>query len=327
MRVLLLALATVSSQVMGLAQMGSPGGGETQVIALHPTDPGTLYAGAAKGLCKTTSGGKDNWPSSGLEALSPRAIVLDRSKPQVLYVGTYEMGVYKSTDGARSWSRTSSGITNGRIRGLVIDPENGQIVYAGTDGGGVFKTVDGGKNWREANRGLVDKTLRRLVGDPGNAEILYAGTWHGVYKSTEGGEIWSANRNGLYDIDVRAIAIDPSNSSVLYAATSSAGVFKSTDGGQSWNSGKEPLTQHILALAVDPTASSHVYAGTTKGVFRSIDGGSRFRPAGLQWSNRTWTLVFDTKTNPPTLYYGGEGGVLKTTSRGMWWDVTGPQRN
>ncbi len=212
MRVLLLALATVSSQVMGLAQMGSPGGGETQVIALHPTDPGTLYAGAAKGLCKTTSGGKDNWPSSGLEALSPRAIVLDRSKPQVLYVGTYEMGVYKSTDGARSWSRTSSGITNGRIRGLVIDPENGQIVYAGTDGGGVFKTVDGGKNWREANRGLVDKTLRSLVGDPGNAEILYAGTWHGVYKSTDGGEIWSANRNGLYDIDVRAIAIDPSKS-------------------------------------------------------------------------------------------------------------------
>ena len=79
MRVLLLMFAAVSTLVPGLAQMGSPGGGETQAIALHPTDPGTLYAGAAKGLCKTTSGGKNNWPSSGLEALSPRAIVLDRS--------------------------------------------------------------------------------------------------------------------------------------------------------------------------------------------------------------------------------------------------------
>ena len=56
-----------------------------------------------------------------------------------------------------------------------------------------------------------------------------------------------------------------------------------------------------------------------KGVFRSIDGGSRFWPAGLQWSNRNWTLVFDTKTDPPTLYYGGEGGVLKTTSGGRRW--------
>ncbi len=79
-------------------------------------------------------------------------------------------------------------------------------------------------------------------------------------------------------------------------------------------------------IALHPTDPGIIYAGMTKGVFRSTDGGSRFRPAGLQWSNRTWTLVFDTKTDPPTLYYGGEGGVLKTTNGGMWWDVTDPQR-
>ena len=117
-----MALAMAWSAAVGQAQMGSPGGGETQAIALHPQDPQILYAGAAKGLCKTTKGGKDNWPSSGLEALSPRSIVLDPSDPEILYVGTYEMGVYKSTDGARSWVRASAGITNGRIRGLVIDP-------------------------------------------------------------------------------------------------------------------------------------------------------------------------------------------------------------
>ncbi len=82
-------------------------------------------------------------------------------------------------------------------------------------------------------------------------------------------------------------------------------------GGQTWNSGQEPLPQEILALAVNPYEPGHVYAGTTKGVFRSTDGGSRFRPAGLQWSNRTWTLVFNTKTDPPTLYYGGEGAFSR----------------
>ena len=58
MRILLLALVAVSHQVMVLARVGSPGGGETQTNALHPMDPATLFAGAAKGLCKTTSGGR-----------------------------------------------------------------------------------------------------------------------------------------------------------------------------------------------------------------------------------------------------------------------------
>ena len=58
------------------AQMGSPGHGETQAVALHPTDPMILYAGAAKGLCKTIKGGKDNWPTVGLDTFSPRAIVV-----------------------------------------------------------------------------------------------------------------------------------------------------------------------------------------------------------------------------------------------------------
>jgi photosystem II stability/assembly factor-like uncharacterized protein len=103
-------------------------------------------------------------------------------------------------------------------------------------------------------------------------------------------------------------------------------VYRSADGGWTWTLGREPLIQHILTLAVDPQNSAHVYAGTQKGVFRSADSGMSFQVAGLQWSNRTWTLVFDARTTPSTLYYGGEGGVLKTTNGGRWWDVTGPQR-
>jgi len=309
------------------AQMGLPGGGETQAIALHPTNAQIIYVGAAKGLCKTTKGGKDNWPSMGLAHLSPRHIVLDPSNSDVIYTGTYEMGVYKSTDAAGSWQAVNAGIANGKIRGLAIDPTNGQTIYAGTDGGGVFKTTDGGASWREINHGLIDKTLRTLIIDPRAPDTLYAGTWHGVYKTTDGGENWKANRDGLYDIDVRALATDPTHSQILYAATDPGGVYRSTDGGWTWTLGAKPLIQHILTLAVDPHSPTHVYAGTTKGVFQSTDSAESFRTAGLQWSNRTWTLVFDDRTTPATLYYGGEGGVLKTQDGGKWWDVTGPQRN
>lgn len=71
--------------------MGSPGGGDAQAIALHPTRPEIIYVGAAKGLCKTTQGGQDNWPSTGLAHLGPslRDVGLNRDM-RVLVLGRHE---------------------------------------------------------------------------------------------------------------------------------------------------------------------------------------------------------------------------------------------
>jgi len=185
MRTLWFVLVTVAVPVAGSGQMGSPGGGETQAIALHPTDTQIIYVGAARGLCKTTEGGADGWPSTGLEALSPRVIALSSANPDVLYVGTYQSGIYKTSDAAASWRPASTGLTNLHVRGIVVDWDNSERIYAATDGGRVFKSMDGGANWHQANRGLVDKTLRCLVQDPDDSATLYACTWHGVYKTTE----------------------------------------------------------------------------------------------------------------------------------------------
>lgn len=304
-----------------LAQMGSPGGGETQAIALHPTDGNILYVGAAKGLCKTTRGGKDNWPSTGLENVSPRVIALDPANPDTIYAGTYEMGVYKSSDAAKHWTHASHGIANLRVRALVALPG---ALYAGTDGGGIFRSTNGAASWQEINRGLLDKVVRALAADPRNPKVLYAGTWHGVYKTEDAGEHWSADPNGLYDVDVAALTFGPDGA--LFAGTNPRGVYRSHDAGRTWQKGEQPLTEVIQSIAVDPGNAQHVYAGTRAGVFRSTDGGRSFKPAGLRWSNSAWTLVFDPKTTPATLYYGGVGGVLKTTDGGKWWDVTGPVR-
>ena len=91
-------------------------------------------------------------------------------------------------------------------------------------------------------------------------------------------------------------------------------------------SATNPLMEHIECIAVDPANPNQVYVGTRAGIFVSMDGANSFASAGLKWSNMAWTLVFDPKTDPPTLYYGGVGGVLKTTTRGFHWEVTGPVR-
>ncbi|MBH55432.1 MAG: hypothetical protein CMI18_13950 [Opitutaceae bacterium] len=324
---LALFLITISICHYSLGQMGSPGHGETQAICLHPIDPMIIYAGAAKGLCKTVEGGKDNWPTYGLDTFSPRAIVISRSNPELLYTGTYEMGVYKSKDAAGSWTSASDGIYDLRIRAMVIHPQDDQIVYAGTEGTGVFKTTDGGQSWKEVNHGLLDKVIRSLVIDPTRPDTLYAGSWHGVYKTTNGAKSWSANPEGLYDVDVRILALDPTNPDILYAGTQPRGVFRSEDAGKTWIKGTQPLTEFIESMAIDPANPSHVYVGTKAGVFVSLDKGDSFATAGLRWSNHAWTLVFDPKTDPPTLYYGGVGGVLKTTTCGFQWEVTGPVRH
>src|SRR5262249_9161860 len=159
------------------------GGGETLAIALHPADPKIMFVAAARGFCKTIKGGKDNWPAVAMDSLGPRAIVLDPANPDVLYVGTYEVGVYRSTDGARSrkFRAVNNGITDLHVRALAATTG---AVYAGTDGGGIFKTIDGATSWKEMNRGLIDKVVRSLLIDPANPSTIYAGTWHGVYKST-----------------------------------------------------------------------------------------------------------------------------------------------
>lgn len=321
----LLVFATVLSATSLQAQMGSPGQGETQAIALHPTDPKILYAGAAKGFCKTLEGGNDNWPVYGLDTLSPRVIAVSQSNPEVIYAGTYEMGIHKSVNGARSWKAMNNGIADLRIRALVLHPQDDQIVFTGTEGSGVFKSVDGGNSWIEINSGLIDKVIRWLVINPDAPDTLYAGTWHGVYTTRNGGKNWSANPNGLYDVDVRVLALDPTNSKIIYAGTQPRGLFRSMDGGVTWTAGAEPLTEHIESMAIDPVKPSHVYVGTKAGVFISKNRGDDFRTAGLRWSNHAWCLIFDPKTSPPTLYYGGVGGVLKTINEGRWWEVTGPK--
>lgn len=322
---ILLAITAFLLPQISMAQMGSPGHGETQAIALHPTDPDILYAGAAKGFCKSLEGGADGWPVYGLDTLSPRAIAVSQSNPDIIYAGTYEMGVHKSVNGASSWKAVNQGIADLRIRALVMHSRNHRIVYAGTEGTGIFKTVDGGQSWKEMNTGLIDKVIRALAIDPQNPGTLYAGTWHGVYKTTTGAKTWSADPQGIFDVDVRALALDPTDSKIIYAGTRPRGLFRSMDGGKTWIPGAKPLTEHIESLAVDPANPSHVYAGTKAGVFISKDRGDHFTSAGLRWSNHAWCLVFDAKTSPPTLYYGGVGGVLKTTNQGLWWEVTGPK--
>ena len=173
-------------------------------IALDPKQPATVYAGSGGGVFKSTDAGR-SWKARSV-GLFPNetpnghnlaegfihAIVVNSRHPQTLYLGS-QRGVFKSTDGARTWRRLRSAGLGGLVSSLVIDPERPQTLYAENKVPGLFKTTNGGGRWlRVGPRGSGNVSALTL--DPTDPDTIYAGMFAGAkaFKSTDGGRTWNA---------------------------------------------------------------------------------------------------------------------------------------
>ncbi len=154
-----------------------------QALAIDPSTPATLYAGAASsgspGVYKSTDGGA-HWTQS-LFSRDVFALAIDPLTPATLYAGTVGAGIFKSTNGGESWTAVNFGLANMDVQALAVDRTNTATLYAGTRGGGVFKSTDAGSTWTAFNAGLGNLTVHALAVDPSTSR-LYAGTGGGVYE-------------------------------------------------------------------------------------------------------------------------------------------------
>ena len=239
------------------------------------------------------------------------SVVIDPSNHSILYTGT-EGGLFKSINGGASWS--ASGLTG--VCTLVINPKNTSIIYAQSVDG-IYKSTDWGGHWSKLTQDFPGVVGYSLAIAPSNPSILYSGTNHGVSKTEDGGGAWS---HGQGPTDPYVLAIDSLNASTVFAGTG-AGVFKSTDGGLTW-SAIGPTNTHVLALAIDPSSSSIIFAGTDgDGVFKSTNGGVSWSAIGLT-NTHVLALAIDPST-PGTIYAGTDGdGVFKSTDGGASWSAS-----
>lgn len=251
------------------------GAGRTVSIAPHPTDPATIYIGAAGGgVWKTTDSGTSWRPlTDSLTDLSVGAVTFAPSDPNIVYLGTGEgsvaidfipgIGFLKSTDGGENWILPSSVVAEKFYR-ILVHPTSPLEVIAGTSQGGL-RSTDGGATWTTVIDPNVFGHVTDIVRHPTNPLILYATTWDvfgwcvrrgcgiqssRVLQSTDGGVTWRKRSRGLPVSDSTdrvnrlSIAISPSNPSVLYVATSIletalgqdlSHIYKSTNEGASWS--------------------------------------------------------------------------------------------
>ncbi|MCK8523190.1 glycosyl hydrolase [Aquimarina sp. D1M17] len=218
-------------------------------------------------------------------------------KPNLFYFGATGGGVWKTTDGGRTWENISDGYFGGSIGSVAVAKSDPNVIYVGggektlrgnvSSGYGVWKSVDAGKTWVKS--GLPkSRHIPRIAIHPTNPDIVYAGVLgniykptadRGVYKSTDGGKTWNKVLFANDDSGAVDLTLDPNNPRILYASTwnarrtpyslSSGGdgsaLWKSTDSGKTWkeiskNKGFAKDTLGIIGVTVSPVNSDRVWA-------------------------------------------------------------------
>jgi photosystem II stability/assembly factor-like uncharacterized protein len=282
-------------------------------LALAPSDPSILYVGTGepnnrqssswgKGVYKTVDGGR-TWTHLGLDDTHHIGrIVVHPTNPDVAYVAALghlwgpnkERGLYKTTDGGKTWTNTKFIDEDTGFVDVAMDPESPQTLYAasyqrrrtpfGYNGAGpgsaLWKTTDGGATWTKTTNGLpTEGDIGRIGVDVyrRDSRIVYALVEHakqgGIYRSEDKGETWKkmseTNPRPSYYSQVR---IDPNNDQRIWVL--GAPMFYSEDGGKSF---RTDLVQKIHgdyhAFWIDPADSNHLLAGTDGGIHASWDRG------------------------------------------------------
>ncbi len=328
---LLCALLSLTFFCSGLAfagdrtwtSLGLPGA-YIWALAIDPTAPKTIYAGTGgNAMFKTIDAGGTWTPINRRNGILEHvfALAIDPTAPQTIYAGTFWGPLFRSTNGGDTWTFCTTTGVGATAWALAIDPTAPQVVYAGTDGG-VAKSTDWGINWIAATKHPVFTGINTIAIDPSNSQIIYAGTqWAnhsggrgGISKSTDGGSTWNLINTGLTNLAVSAVLVDPKSPQTLYIGTydpedgyTGGGVFKSTNGGNSWNPINTGLTTpDVRILAIDPTATQTLYAGTGQGVFKTTNGGSSWSPINTGLKMDIAALALDPSA-PQTIYAGTHG--------------------
>lgn len=272
-------------------------------------------------------------PSLGCqkESESVVSIALHPTNANILYVATND-AVYKSRDGGGTWEKFPS-FSARRVTTLAIDPQLPATVYAGTMGDAVYKSPDGGQHWLPHNVGLKEHVsfINQFVFHPALSEKIYAATTVGTFFTKDAGREWIERMNGMKEVHiVTSIAINPKDPTILYGGTT-GGVYRSDDGAMNWkkiNNGLIPESELMAAMAlgvnaieIDRVNPDIVYAGTTKGLFRTGNKGEQWERIGLSLPDPFVSSIVIHPTGPSLLYVGGPGGVWKSADSGKTWQA------
>ncbi len=345
--------------------VGPTRGGRVTTVTGHREHPYTFYMGATGGgVWKTTDYGNswENISDGYFQTASIGSIDVANSNPDIIYVGTGSdglrsnviigRGVYKSTDGGKSWTFVGLRDT-GQIGAVVVHPTNSQVVYVAALGNpfgsnserGVYKTIDGGATWQRIlfvseRTGAIDLEL-----NPANSDEVYAAFWRaerkpwtiisgddsesGIYVSRDAGATWTKSIAGLPTgltgkIDLAVSQADPSRVYALVEAVpAEEGLYRSNDRGQSWhlvNDAGYLMSRpfYYTNVDADPTNADVVWVNNL-GLWKSESGGAEF--ARMSTPHGDNHDIWINPDNPLIMVQSNDGGANVTLDGGYTWST------
>ena len=289
----------------------------TGVVRLDPNNFNVVWVGTGEnnhqralgygdGVYKSTDGGK-SFKNMGLkESRQIGGIVIDPRNSDIVFVACEgsawgpggERGLYKSSDGGKTWDKVLNISDETGVNNVVIDPFDPDIMYATSE---------------QRRRHVYSK----IGGGPESA----------VYKSTDGGQNWNKIMKGLPSGDIGGMGIDvsPVNANVVYliveAAGNSGGFFRSTDKGESWEkmNSYHSSGQYYNKIQCDPKDVNRVISLDTYTQITE-DGGKTWRNLGNSGRHVDDHAVWIDPANTKHIIIGGDGGIYETWDNGVTWD-------
>ena len=296
-------------------------------IAIAPSDHNVIYAGTGEaairgntsygtGVFKSIDAGK-TWQNAGLkDSRQIGALIVDPRNADVVLVAALghafgpnqERGIFRTTDGGKTWTKVLSKDENTGGIDVVFDPHNPNIVFAslwqarrqpwffssGGPGSGLYRSEDNGVTWKHLEgNGLPDGILGKIGiavsgADPNRIYAIIEAKEGGLYRSDDAGQHWSRiNEDGRFR--QRAwyfsnVYADPKSADTVYLLNT--GLFRSVDGGKTFNLLPARHGDHH-GLWIDPQNPTRIGNANDGGVNISTDGG------------KTWT----TQNNQPTAQF------------------------
>src|SRR5262245_25415081 len=286
-------------------------------IAVDPKNPSTVWVGTGEnnsqrsvsygnGVYRSDDGGR-SWKNVGLKTSEHIGrIAIDPKDSSVVYVAAQgplwgpggERGLFKTTDGGKTWKNVLNISENTGVTDVVVDPQDPNTVYAAS------------YQRRRHMWTLID-------GGPESA----------LYKSTDEGATWNKLRAGLPTVELGriGIAISPVDSNVIYATVEAAdrkgGIFRSSDRGGSWERRNEfdAGAMYYARIVADPKDVDRIYV---MNVFLMVsdDGGRTVRRLGEKNKHVDNHDIWIDPANTDHYLVGCDGGIYESYDRGQNWD-------